>query len=68
MRVTGIEDPIPTRRCGRCLQQFPGDPSLHPTAMADWWLCPPCRVALLGDRPHRDSTAGGRADGADDAR
>jgi hypothetical protein len=36
------------RQCGRCRQSFPGDPTLHPVALPEWWLCPPCREALLG--------------------
>jgi hypothetical protein len=43
-------DAIPPRQCGRCRQLFAGDPTLHPTPFPDWWLCPPCRTALLGDR------------------
>jgi hypothetical protein len=35
------------RRCGRCRHTFAGDPS-HPGALPEWWLCPPCRAALLG--------------------
>jgi hypothetical protein len=37
------------RQCGRCRKLFEGDPTLHPTALPAWWLCPPCRLALLGD-------------------
>ena len=36
------------RQCGRCRAMFEGDPSLHPTAIPEWWLCGPCRSALLG--------------------
>ena len=45
------DDTVASRQCGRCREWFPGDPSLHPTAIPDWWLCPPCRVALLGANP-----------------
>ena len=38
----------PPRQCGRCRAVFEGDPTLHATAIADWWLCPPCHAALLG--------------------
>jgi hypothetical protein len=41
------------RQCGRCRRSFPADPALHPVAIAEWWLCPPCREALLG---HADPT------------
>ena len=37
------------RQCGRCRQSFPADSGLHPVALAEWWLCPPCREALLGE-------------------
>ncbi len=39
---------IALRQCGRCRQSFPGDPDLHRVALPEWWLCPPCREALLG--------------------
>jgi hypothetical protein len=35
------------RQCGRCRDWFDGDPEAHATALAEWWLCPPCRVVLL---------------------
>ena len=38
------------RQCGRCQLSFPGDPDLHPTAQLGWWLCPPCRKALIPGR------------------
>jgi hypothetical protein len=38
----------PLQQCGRCRRWFDEDPDAHPTAKAEWWLCPPCRVALLG--------------------
>jgi len=41
------------RRCGRCRRMSEGDPTLHPTARPDWWLCPPCRAVLMGDRRAR---------------
>jgi hypothetical protein len=39
-------DELPPRVCGRCRQLFDGDPTLHPTAIAEWWACPACRVAM----------------------
>ena len=42
--------PLAPRQCGRCRQLFEGDPTLFPAALPEWWLCPPCRVTLLGDR------------------
>jgi hypothetical protein len=41
-------EPAPPRQCGRCRLFFAGDPTLSAAAQAAWWLCPPCRVALLG--------------------
>lgn len=52
---------VPARRCGRCLAMFPGDPGLDPIALAEWWLCPTCRLALLGHGPlGRPSPTGAR--------
>lgn len=45
----GVEG-IRSRQCGRCRLVFEGDPSAYPTALPGWWLCPPCRTILLGDR------------------
>lgn len=42
-----IEEVRPLQ-CGRCRAIFEGDPSQHPTAIPEWWLCGPCRSALLG--------------------
>jgi len=36
------------QQCGRCRLLFEGDPTLHPPARPDWWLCPPCRAILFG--------------------
>jgi hypothetical protein len=55
----GLDDDAPApRQCGRCRGLFAGDPTLHQAAMPDWWLCPACRIALLGDRPRRTTAAG----------
>jgi hypothetical protein len=35
-------------QCGRCRLWFDAEPDAHPTAHLEWWLCPPCRVILLG--------------------
>jgi len=37
-----------SRRCGRCLAQFPGDPDADPVVIPEFWMCPACREALLG--------------------
>ena len=42
------EEVPPRRQCGRCRKMFGGDPTLHHVALHGWWLCPPCREALLG--------------------
>jgi hypothetical protein len=39
---------VPERRCWRCLQMFPGDPTRDPTPTPEWWLCNPCDHVLLG--------------------
>jgi hypothetical protein len=39
---------VPERRCWRCLQMFPGDPTREPTRTPEWWLCDPCDHVLLG--------------------
>ena len=36
------------RLCGRCRVEAPWDPDDPPAGTASWWLCPPCRAALLG--------------------
>ena len=41
-----VEGPAP-QQCGRCRKLFDGDATLNPDAIPDWWLCPPCRAALL---------------------
>jgi hypothetical protein len=40
--------PASTRRCGRCLQQFPADPDADPVVIQEFWMCPSCRTAFLG--------------------
>jgi hypothetical protein len=40
--------PLP-RQCARCRMTFPGDARRDAPAQPTWWLCPPCRTALLGD-------------------
>jgi len=45
---------IPPRQCGRCRLLFPGDPTLITGGLPEWWLCPTCRTALLGDPPDRN--------------
>ena len=63
------DDTVASRQCGRCRVMFPGDPTLHPTALPEWWLCPACRLALLGtDPPGRAPAAGHARTGARDAR
>jgi hypothetical protein len=40
---------VDQRQCGRCRKLFEGDGTLNPEAQPDWWLCAPCRMALLGE-------------------
>jgi hypothetical protein len=51
------DDELPPQQCGRCRLLFEGDPTLHPPARPDWWLCPPCRAILLGRNPHTNKVA-----------
>lgn len=37
-----------TRLCGRCRKVSDRNPADPPSPEADWWLCPPCRDALIG--------------------
>jgi hypothetical protein len=59
MDIVGVDkehsNNLRRRQCGRCRQMFEGDPTLHRTALPEWWACPPCRTALLG--PDRNTTA-----------
>lgn len=41
-------DPLSPRQCGRCRQLFPGDASLNPATIQDWWICGPCHDNLMG--------------------
>jgi hypothetical protein len=45
---TPEEGSVRDRRCGRCQVTFAGDPDSHAAAQLGWWLCPPCREALVG--------------------
>jgi hypothetical protein len=38
---------VNTRRCWRCLQQFPTDPQDGPVRAAEWWVCTDCHDALF---------------------
>jgi hypothetical protein len=42
-----VAQPAPTRRCGRCLSNFPVEPGTHPMELRDWWICPSCTHALI---------------------
>jgi hypothetical protein len=42
--------PALTRRCGRCLQQFPADPEADPVVIQELWMCQACGERLLGRR------------------
>ncbi len=55
---------IASRQCGRCRAMSPGDPTLDPFALPEWWLCPPCRLALMGQEPRGPGTSAGTAMGA----
>ena len=53
-----------SRQCGRCRAMFPGDPTLDPFALPEWWLCPQCRLALLGQEPRGPGASARSAMGA----
>jgi hypothetical protein len=42
-------------KCGRCRLSFLRHPSIAPGDSARWWLCPPCRMRLLGDESKTNS-------------
>ena len=42
-----LDTDVAERRCWRCLQMFPGDPTRAPTPTPEWWLCDPCDRILL---------------------
>ena len=50
-------DELPRQQCGRCRVLFEGDPTLHPPALPDWWLCPPCRAILFSRNRRPDNVA-----------
>jgi hypothetical protein len=37
-----------TRRCWRCLQEFPLPDDVAAVSADDWWLCDACHAALIG--------------------
>jgi len=43
-----------THKCGRCRLEFVLE-STDRSADAHWWLCPSCRLTLLGD-PERSAS------------
>jgi len=45
----------PWRKCGRCRLTFVRHPSIDLDKSGKWWLCPPCRIRLLGDASKNDS-------------
>ena len=48
--TAATEQASATRRCWRCLQMFACAPDEVSTGPAEWWLCDPCRLALIGPR------------------
>ena len=45
-----IEPGPTTRRCWRCLQNFACAPDDIVAGPAQWWLCDPCQLTLIGPR------------------
>jgi hypothetical protein len=62
------DDTVASRQCGRCRAMFPGDATLHPTSLPEWWLCPACRLALLGTKLPKPAATQPAPNGAHDAR
>lgn len=56
MAATDLTAPTATRRCGRCLGEFPIAAGTHPMELRDWWMCEQCADSLIPGR-HRDDTA-----------
>ncbi len=46
--AVGAEEAPRTRLCGRCRKPSDRDPAEPPAATPGFWLCPPCRDALIG--------------------
>jgi hypothetical protein len=42
-----------TRRCGRCIRDFPVGAEVDPMELRDWWVCPACVESLMPSRGHR---------------
>ncbi|MCU1452105.1 MAG: hypothetical protein JWN46_251 [Acidimicrobiales bacterium] len=41
--------PVP-QVCQRCRRTFPGDATLPPASLIEWWACDACRTVLLGSQ------------------
>jgi hypothetical protein len=46
--IESAEEAPASRRCWRCLQTFACAPELIRPGPAEWWLCDPCQLALIG--------------------
>ena len=50
-------DPVtsagPQRKCSRCRELFPCPLDEVSTGPAEWWLCEPCHLALIGADSYR---------------
>lgn len=55
MSTEADESPDPVTKCGRCRLSFLRHPSIVPSDTAKWWLCPACRIRLLGDESKTNS-------------
>ena len=50
--MTVVDQAVPPelqRRCGRCLHEFPLEAGADARTATEWWMCGPCRAALLPD-------------------
>ncbi len=61
MAQTAPEPQSPLRQCGRCRLMFEGDATGGGERLPQWWLCAPCRSALLPNRARQERARGDRA-------
>ncbi|MDP2289898.1 MAG: hypothetical protein Q8M22_01830 [Actinomycetota bacterium] len=47
MNTVAPQSAAATRRCWRCLQQFPCPEAEIHAGPADWWLCDSCQESLI---------------------
>jgi hypothetical protein len=54
--LPGAAPSVLAHKCGRCRVDFPPDPLQESEPPeGEWWLCPACRIKLLGDVDSTDA-------------